>query len=1320
MIRGRSFYAFWDEVNGFWSKDENHIQEVVDNAIQEYIAEKQLTHVDVRFLENFSSNKWNEWQKYCKSLPDNFHELDSTIAFSNDKILKTDYMTRTLPYPLKSGKIDAYNQLMDTLYDTSERQKLEWAIGAIISGESKNIQKFMVLYGGPGTGKSTVLNIIQDMFPGYYGTFESKALGNANNVFALESFKDNPLIAIDHEGDLSRIEDNTKLNAIVSHDKISVNEKFKPTYSNRFNSFLFIGTNKPVRITDSKSGIIRRLIDVIPSGRRLPKSEYDILLKKITFEYPGIAYHCYQVFKELGANYYNDYIPTSMMEQTNNFYNFIEDNYDLFSDLNEEDGLSLSTAWTRYKEYCDEARVPYPMSKMVFKNELMNYFAEFKDRHNGHRSVYIGFLHDKFRYKSSTPEEVAAEGPSDENGFEIPEWLEMEERESILDEVLKDYPAQYAKTGGTPNVSWIKVKTRLSSLDTTKLHYVQVPEKLIVIDFDLKDENGEKSGKLNLEAASRWPQTYSEFSKSGCGIHLHYWYDGDPKELSRVFDENIEIKVYTGNSSLRRMLSKCNGIPIAHISSGLPLKERSSSVLKVTTIQSEKGLRDLIGRNLRKEIHANTKPSMDFINTILNQAYDSGLKYDVTDMRSAIQKFAMNSTHNADYCMTLMCKMKFKSEEPSENEEKYKEDVPIVFFDVEVFPNLFVVCFKRMGEGNPIISLINPKPEDVEELTKFKLVGFNNRRYDNHILYARIMGYSEKQLYNLSQRIIVDQDKDAFFGEAYNLSYTDIYDYMSAQNKMSLKKWEIKLHILHKECRFRWDEEVPKEFWEEVADYCKNDVFATEKVWEATQDDFLARMILAEWAGMTVNDTTNSLTTRIIIGKDRNPWDKFIYTDLSTIFPGYEFNPYGIDPNRYDKDAKIVKGKSIYKGKDPGEGGYVLGNPGIYYMVAVLDVASMHPHSAIRLKIFGEMYTKRLEAIVEGRVAIKHGDVELAKALLPKELHKYLNDQSGWAKVADALKTAINSVYGLTSAGFPNKLRDPRNKDNIVAKYGALFMINLEEEVTKRGYQVVHIKTDSIKIANATPEIIQFVMNYGKEYGYTFEHEATYDRICLVNDAVYIAKYASEETCNNLYGYVPGKNKKHPLEWTATGTQFQIPYVFKTLFSKEKLEFWDLCETKSVSTCMYLDFNESLCLPFDENRNTIENDDPPSCHDRRFVGKVGLFCPVVSGVGGGLLLREAGDNKFSAVTGTKKPGKGDEAYRWMESDMVQSLELEDKIDRSYYNHLVDEAVETISEYGDFEMFVSDEKRFIDFVKVPDGFSEEEVPFDRYMNHPMVA
>lgn len=93
-------------------------------------------------------------------------------------------------------------------------------------------------------------------------------------------------------------------------------------------------------------------------------------------------------------------------------------------------------------------------------------------------------------------------------------------------------------------------------------------------------------------------------------------------------------------------------------------------------------------------------------------------------------------------------------------------------------------------------------------------------------------------------------------------------------------------------------------------------------------------------------------------------------------------------------------------------------------------------------------------------------------------------------------------------------------------------------------------------------------------------------------------------------------------------------------------------------------------------------------HNYVFVGKVGQFCPIKPGHNGGLLLREVIDKKtgvksYSAATGAK-------GYRWLESEMVKHLEKEDGIDRSYYDAMVDAAVHDISQYGDFEWFVSDD------------------------------
>lgn len=867
MIRGGDFYAIWVEERGLWSTDEQDALSIIDKYLDKYAEEnkgKFEGHVRIMHMWDAESGMIDTWHKYCqKQMRDSFHQLDDKLIFSNTKVSKKDYSSKRLPYPLEKGNVSAWDKLISTLYSPEERHKIEWSIGAIVTGDSKHIQKFMVFYGSAGTGKSTILNVIQKLFEGYYSVFDARALGSSSNSFALESFKTNPLVAIQHDGDLSRIEDNTRLNSLVSHELMTVNEKFKAAYSNRFNAFLYMGTNKPVKITDAKSGLIRRLIDVTPSGNKLTKREYDDVTKRIDFELGAIAKYCEDIYrKDPGA--YDDYVPVSMLGASNDFYNFVLDSYFTFK---EQEDVPLKSAWELYKTYCDEANVPYPFSKRIFKEELKNYFRDYKDRYTKNdtrmRSVYIGFRADKF--EDEEKEEVQTPKIK---------LIEFNSTESIFDKDCGKYPAQYATSKGTPSKKWDNVTTTLDDINTKELHYVKVPENHIVIDFDIPDENGEKSLERNVEEASKWPPTYAEFSKSGKGVHLHYIYTGDPKKLSAIYADHIEVKVYSGKSSLRRKLTKCNDLPIATISSGLPLKGEDK-VVNFEAIKTEKGIRTLIKKNLKKEIHPGTKPSIDFIYKILDDAYKSDLNYDVSDMKPAVLSFAASSTHQADYCIKLVNKMQFKSKEPSLPVGSRPED-QIVFYDIEIFPNLFLVNWKYDGEDKPVVRMINPKPAEIEELIKYKLVGFNCRRYDNHMLYARLMGYNNQQLFNLSQKII--NEGKGFFGEAYNISYTDVYDF--AAKKQSLKKWEIELGIHHQELGLPWDKPVPEELWTQVAEYCDNDVIATEAVFHKLKGDFTAREILADLAGMSVNDTTNTLTTRIIFGKERHP--NLVYTDLAT------------------------------------------------------------------------------------------------------------------------------------------------------------------------------------------------------------------------------------------------------------------------------------------------------------------------------------------------------------------------------------------------------------------------------------------------------
>ena len=258
------------------------------------------------------------------------------------------------------------------------------------------------------------------------------------------------------------------------------------------------------------------------------------------------------------------------------------------------------------------------------------------------------------------------------------------------------------------------------------------------------------------------------------------------------------------------------------------------------------------------------------------------------------------------------------------------------------------------------------------------------------------------------------------------------------------------------------------------------------------------------------------------------------------------------------------------------------------------------------------------------------------------------------AESISSLTTFNNRIY--TQAGFRNNIQfgdtvintsQPTDHDLVFAIWDydghELLIEDYQLQSPENIGNQIHIMDSAVYLAGVIYDNATFGSHVVPNYG---------------NSTVYIAKYL---------------DGKHAGEWTATGTQFQVPYVFKTLFSKEKIEFADMCETKSVSTALYLDMNEELS-------DLSDKDEEQENHNYIFVGKVGSFCPIKPGCKGGLLMREK-DGKYSAATGSK-------GYRWLESEMVKTLEKQDDIDISYYRKLVDDAKDTISKYGDFEAFVT--------------------------------
>lgn len=1229
VVKGSKFYAYWN--GSFWDTKQKNLFYDIDSLLWRRAREledgRPGLRIDVKEIRKASAGKFRLFADFCKACEASDISFNQKVLFADHKMQRRDYATTQLTYSPQEGEAVAFKELIGTLYLPKELDKILWFMGALFTNKMYKIEKFMYLYGSKGSGKGTVLKIFRMLFEDYCGTIDLKLLTSADQ-FATGQIQEVPLL-IDEDTDISHIYNDTPLLKLTSHETISVNKKFKEPYDVKFIGLLITASNQRYKVRNVDSGITRRAIVVNPSGQKVSHTRYNQLMSQIKYELPYIAHMAIQRFEELGFDYYDDYFDVDMAEQTDHIFDFIRSNA-----IHMQNGITLKQISELYREYLEDMGWKTDGYKATIKREALRYFdTMLKDSHVDGTRVNNYFK--GFRWNIAFPEGVVGTTKADDTV--VPDnWLEFDHHNEVFNKLAADYPAQAALRNGNPSEKWDNVVTKLSDIQTNKLHWVKVPLNHVILDFDLKDENGNKNLELNKEAASKFPPTYAEVSKSGQGIHLHYIYDGNVNELDNLVEKNIEIKVYRGKSSLRRIDKASNNLQLSHISSGLPLKEKKDKEMYAQIKEityTEKTLRNFVKRQLgmiegKEPSHPNTKPTIDFIAHEIQKAADMGLEYDITDLRHAVFMRAIRSTNNKDYCLAVFQKIPWstmrddegKTEAKLTNFTKIYPKEELVFFDIEVYPNLFVVVWKKYHEDE-FTRWINPTPDQIEYLMTFPLVGFNNRRYDNHILYARLLGSSNMELFTQSHRIINEKNaKSGMYAAAYELSYTDIYEY--SQKKQSLKRWEVDLGIKHVEMEIPWDKPVPDELVDTVVEYCVNDVDATEKLFDAIYADYVAREILATIAKGSMNATNNQLTAKFIFGDDPRPQDKFNYVKLTSIFPGYEYS----------------FGKSTYRGYETGEGGFVYAEPGVYENIALEDVESMHPNSLVNMNYFGP-YTQRYADLLKVRVLLKHNKIDEVKQMFDGVLAPFLDNPEYLKPLVTALKIVINSVYGMTSAKFDNKFKHPDNVDNIVAKRGALFMVDLKFAVEEQGYKVCHIKTDSVKVPNADAKIIKFIEDFGArpEYNYKFVHEHTYKRMALINNAVYIAQLEDDT-------------------WSPVGAEYANTYLLKRVWTKEELVDRDFFITKQSKGHIYLG---------DE-----------------FVGKVGSI--YASKTGAECMWTEDDEN-FKSVTGTK-------GYLFKQTD---KFDIED-VDFSYYDKVAIDGLKKIMKVGDITKIVDDmPKDYID-------------------------
>lgn len=1218
VIQGGNFTAFYNYDTHFWESKASFYKYARALLYEEAEKERQL-HPDQTILvqdpQHLSSKVPTKIDALCKACEtENAILFNQKIFFHGELPEREDYATKTMPYERYVGNTDEacpnYDELMSVLYSPEDRTMIEWLAGCALCGDGDRVDKFIYLEGEPGSGKSTILNIVEQVLGPYGASIKAEEFASSNSPFATAQMKKAPLLGIQHDGDLSKIETNTILNNIISHEPIEINEKYAKTFYIRLRTLLIIASNNALRLTDSYSGLLRRALDPVPTGKLIPNDKYNKLVGAIQYELAGICARWIDVYRSLGTRAYGPYRSTRIVRNGNALGYWVERNRDI--EWSRSGECYLSTEYSLYRAYCDGTSTK-PISKSLFERQLHFFWEMSADETQDNSVKDVHFMDYAWKRRAFTKPVYRLYVDKSDTPKEC-EFLSFTvSSDAEFAKLCSECPAQYATESGTPKASWDTVTTKLSNIVSTELHYVRPQLQHIVIDLDCRDSGGGKSLNAAISVINELglPPTYGELSKSGQGVHLHYIYDGDPTTLTNLIRENVEVKVFVGKSSLRRKFSYSNGLPVSHVSSGIPLKDKKEDVAG-KEIEDEDHLRNIIKKGLRGEYGSHIV-TIQFIDYMLKKAVAQGLVYDLESYRVDLMAYALKSTHHANELPAVVEKM------PLHNGAKEK---PIIIFDFEVFPNYNCLGWKIKGEKQRNIERF-PSPQTLQDfLDKYRIAGFNNLGYDNIIWYTLMQGASPYEVYKVSKAIITRDKSLRIPRSVKSLSYTDIYDFCNT--KQSLKKWEVQLGIHHQECPYDWDQPLPEEAWDVVDRYCLNDVEASEAVWDANENDWVTRQLLAFLTGMTVNDTTNSLTAKLIFGEDTHPQSEFIYTDLSDTFPGYAYEV---------KNGKCV---SYFHGRTIGEGGYVVGSPGWHTMVGVRDVESMHPTSTIELGLFGK-YTARYKYLVDVRKAAKNGREEEIKAAYDGRLYEFMTEKNlSYKTLSKSLKVPINAVYGCTSAKFDNIFKDPRNVDNIVAKRGELMMVSLEDELRAIGVAPTHVKTDSIKLDNYTQELDDKVVEFGKKYGYKFTIEEFYTTFCLFDKAQYIA-----------YDACTGK-------WDSRGKLFdKNGLVFKKLFGLDVKES-DYLETKqSLSGPLYI--------------------------GDQFVGKNANIVFVKEQYGKPMSCKR--DDKFVSVTGTK-------GLFVMEYEEALQKDFWNILDYDYYDSQVEKAKAMVEKYVPWDVFVS--------------------------------
>ena len=403
-------------------------------------------------------------------------------------------------------------------------------------------------------------------------------------------------------------------------------------------------------------------------------------------------------------------------------------------------------------------------------------------------------------------------------------------------------------------------------------------------------------------------------------------------------------------------------------------------------------------------------------------------------------------------------------------------------FDSEVFKYDWLFTFKSVDTGE-YVRIWN----DSEALTQYLeddpfLGGFNNKKYDNFIIKAILIGCTTEQIKHISDEIVVKQKNgwDIPLLREYKVSFHwfDLLD--DCQSGVSLKGIEAHLGLPIRESTvdFNIDRPLTEDERREVEKYCQHDVDTTELLYKLRQGYLANKKNLALVRGIDVRDgisMTNAKITATYLQavKPEKPWTDerdYHYPDklLKDYIPKEVFSFFDRlhDPNVPD-DEMFEKNLELMIGDCPA----TIGFGGIHAAIPTYteeatetrsirnkDVASYYPHLMTIPLSEGQEYGYCSRNIPSPKI--------YSDTLEDRVKAKKAGDKDK----ANALKLVLNTTYGALLNGNGetayNNLYDPLMGRSVCIT-GQLLLLELTNHLLAEcpTLKVIQLNTDGIMVS---------------------------------------------------------------------------------------------------------------------------------------------------------------------------------------------------------------------------------------------------------------